>query len=116
MRTLVAAALTAATSLAGCNTATGPSALTPEQQAALTPWVQCLAREAARLDDGFSDPLAIGVAVEGACAAEQQRSDDAMSAGQGVVYRNEFQATTDRGALQLAVEAVLLHRKQIRGG
>jgi hypothetical protein len=110
---LIVVVTLAAILLVGCNT---PGGLTTEQNAALVSWTECLKREAINLDDGFSDPLAIGTAVAGACSAEQQRSDDTMTAGQGLAYQNAFREGSYRNALQLAVEAVLLHRKQIRGG
>ena len=103
----------AGVSLAGCYTS---HELSADQTAAVTVQAECMKRAAASLDDGFSDPIAIGIAVAAACSAETQQSDAAMTAGHSLDYQIEYRKDSDRDALRLAVTAVVLHRKQMRGG
>ncbi len=108
---IAAAIAVIAIALAGCNTA-----ITPEQSAAATAQLACFKREAARLDDGFSDPFAIGMAVTSACYVEEERAVDSLSAWQSYENTERIRYRLERADLKLAVEAVLLHRRDMHGG
>lgn len=100
--------------LAACNTMSGET--TPEQTASAAALLACFDREAARLDDGFSDPLAIGMAVTSACYGAEEHALATATAWHTYAFDERWRSRMEPEYLKLAVGAVLLHRREIRGG
>lgn len=73
MRTLAAlAVILTAAACSGRAAQTRPSVASADaKKAASAALIDCLLARASELDDGYSDPYAIGVAVDGACMSQK---------------------------------------------
>ena len=74
-------------------------------------FLDCLLSAARRLDDGRSDPAAVGKSAQGACLSEQQRWEDAQTAKYSGEKKREFLEGIKANIAVIATQAVLEKRR-----
>jgi hypothetical protein len=100
--------------LLAAGAATAAPKLSPElqKQAIAMRVVQCLSKEAARHDDGVSDPDTIAARIVPLCESDFAREQTAFGAGLSPSSQTEYRHIVERDRATLAAQVVMDERGQ----
>lgn len=85
--------------------------ISQRQYNALTAWINCEKRAARQLDDGYSDPLSVGVALDSACARLKQTAFAIETENMNYIGESTARPQFEAMAMKAATEIVMRHRK-----
>lgn len=108
----IIAACILALMLAGCAAEEHkPFVATAEQDAAVERYSICLVKAAQSSDDHISDAVSIGLAILPMCAADYQRSMDALTQDMSLGEKVMFLRKANAQRLELATSVVVKNRR-----
>lgn len=97
--------------LGGCVT----TASNEEKEATMKAEIACFRAAAERLDDGKSDPLTIGIAMQTACTPEIKRTHETFGRGLPLGAYQRFEEKSKTTEIEMATTVVLQRRKSSGG-